>query len=99
MLLYVAEAWTLLTTDAATLRVFKRKILRKLIDLVRVGDDFRIRINSELYELLNDMNVVRLWLGHVVRMEEDGYLMRGSAKSAVFCVGRTKSRKSCHRLV
>ena len=26
---------------------------------VRVGDDFRIRFNSELYELLNDMDVVQ----------------------------------------
>ena len=39
---------------------------------------FRIRFNSKLYELLNDMDVVeriniqRLrWFGHVVRMEED----------------------------
>ena len=43
-----------------------------------VGDDFHIRFNSELYELLNDIDVVQRiniqrlrWLGHVVRMEED----------------------------
>ena len=45
---------------------------------MRVDDDFRIRFNSELYELLNDIDVVQrikiqrlLWLSHVVRMEED----------------------------
>ena len=45
---------------------------------MRVGDDFRIRFNSELYELLNDIGIVQRiniqrlsWLGHVVRMEED----------------------------
>ena len=39
---------------------------------------FRIRINSELYELLNNIDIVQrinfqrlCWLGHVVRMEED----------------------------
>ena len=78
MLLYGSEAWTLLRTDAAALRVFEGKVLRKIIGPVRIGDDFRIRFNSELYELLNDMDVVQLiniqrlcWLGHVVRMEED----------------------------
>ena len=30
----------------------------KIFDPVQVGDDFRIRYNSELYELLNDMDVV-----------------------------------------
>ena len=45
---------------------------------MRIGNDFRLRYNSELYELLNDMNVVQRiniqrlhWLRHVVRMEED----------------------------
>ena len=78
VLFYGAEAWTLLSTDAAALRVFERKVLPKIFGPVRVGDDFRIRFNSELYELLNDMDVVQRiniqrlrWLGHVVRMEED----------------------------
>ena len=56
--LYGAEAWTLLSTDAAALRVFERKVLRKIFGPVRVGDDFRIRFNRELYELLNDIDVV-----------------------------------------
>ena len=59
VLLYGAEAWTLLSTDVAALRVFERKVLRKIFGPVRVGDDFRIRFNSELYELLNDMDVVQ----------------------------------------
>ena len=71
VLLYGAEAWTLLRTDAAALRVFERKVLRKIFGSVRVGDDFRIRFNSELYELLNDVDVVLRWLGHAVRMEQD----------------------------
>ena len=78
ILLYGAEAQTLLSTDAAVLRVFERKNLRKIFGPVRVVDDFRIRFNSELYKLLNDIdfvqriNIQRLrWLGHVVRMEED----------------------------
>ena len=52
--------------------------VRKIFGLMRVGDDFRIRYNSELYELLNDIDVVQRihikrlrWLGHVDRMKED----------------------------
>ena len=78
VLLYGAEVWPLSSTDAAALRVLERKALRKIFGPVRVGDDFRIRFNSGLYELLNDIDVVeriniqRLqWLCHVIRMEEN----------------------------
>ena len=78
VLLYGAEGWILLNTNVAALRIFERKVLRKIYSPVRVDDDFRIRSNSVLYELLNDMDVVgciniqRLcWLSKVVRMEED----------------------------
>ena len=44
---------------------------------MQIGDDFRMRYNNELYELLNCIkvvqciNILRLhWLGHV-RMEEN----------------------------
>ena len=90
MLLYGAESWTLLSTDAAALRVFERKVLRKIFGPVRVGHDFRIRFNSELYEVVNDIDVVqhiniqRLhWLGQVVRMEEDAPARR--ILDAVIC--------------
>ena len=112
MVLYGAEAWTLLGTDAAALRVYERKVLRKIFGPVRVGDDFRIRFNNELYELCNDIDIVQpinmqrlRWLGHDVRMEEDvpARRMRKSAevgeKEDLVSVGRTKSRKPCHRLV
>ena len=95
VLLYGAEAWTLLSTDAAALRVFERKVvLRKIFKPRRVGDDFRIRFNSELYELFNYMDVVQRiniqrlsWLGHVVRMEEEAPTRR------VFDAGICRSRR------
>ena len=83
VLLYGAEAWTLLSTDATVLRGFERKVLRTIFGPVQVGDGFRIRFNSELYKLLNDLdvehriNIQRLsWLGHVVRMEENASAIR-----------------------
>ena len=45
-----------LSGDAAAFRIFGRKVLRKIFSLVRVGDDFRL---SELYDLLNDLDVVQ----------------------------------------
>ena len=59
MVLYGAESWTLLNTDAAALEVFERKVLPKIFGPVQVGDDFRKRWKSELYELLNDIDVVQ----------------------------------------
>ena len=44
-------------TDAAVLRVFGRKVQRKIFGLVRVDDDFLIRSKNELYDLLNDICV------------------------------------------
>ena len=58
-LLYGVEALNLLSTDAAVLRAFERKVLLKILGLVRVDDDFRMRSNSELYGLLNDIDVVQ----------------------------------------
>ncbi|XP_060665548.1 uncharacterized protein LOC132797786 [Drosophila nasuta] len=43
------KAWVVSMTDAAALGVFERKILRKIFGPVRIGDDFRIRMNHELY--------------------------------------------------
>ena len=53
VLLHGAEAWTLkiLRAEAAALRVFEWKALRKIFGLVRA--DCSIRSNSELYELFN----------------------------------------------
>ena len=42
VLLYGAEIWTPLSTNAATLRAFVRKVLRKIFTSVRVGNDFHI---------------------------------------------------------
>ena len=101
MLLYGAEAWTLLSTDATALRIFERKVLRKIFGPVRVGDDFRIRFNSELYELPNDMDVVQRiniqrlrWLGHVVRLEEDASARR-VFDAGIY--GRRRKGRSCIR--
>ena len=45
---YGGDVWTLLSTDAAALRIFERKVERKIFGPVRCGDDFHIRYNNNL---------------------------------------------------
>ena len=78
VLLYGAESWTISASDALALGVFERKILRKIFGPVRIGVEYRIRMNHELYELFADMDIMQRikiqrlrWLGHVVRMDEN----------------------------
>ena len=78
MLLYGAEAWTLSSTDAAALGEFERNMPRQIFGPVRVGEDYCIQTNRELYELSNAMDVAKRiniqrfrWLGYIVRMDVD----------------------------
>ena len=52
-------AQRLLSTDAVALRIFERKVVIKIFNPVRVGDDFLIWFNNELYELFKDIDVVQ----------------------------------------
>ena len=56
------------SADAAA---FERKVLRRIFGPVRVGDDYRIRINRELYELFNDMDVAKSKIFGLVRVADD----------------------------
>jgi len=75
---YGCEAWTLTTRDEQRLRIFERKILRKIYGPVQdKAGSWRIRMNHELNELIGNADIVRFiksrrraWLGHVMRMDE-----------------------------
>jgi hypothetical protein len=75
---YGCEAWTLTDRDEQHLRIFERRILRKIIDPVQNEDrSWRVRMNYELNELTRNADIVRFiksrriaWLGHVVRMDD-----------------------------
>jgi len=74
---YGCEAWTLTSRNEQQLRIFERKILRKIF--VPAQDEngiWRIRKNHELNELIGNADIVRFiksrrmaWLGHVTRMD------------------------------
>ena len=69
VLIYDIQTWKLLSTDTVPVRVFERKLLRKILGPVQSGDDFRIRSNSELYELLNDIEILQRI--NIQRLKED----------------------------
>jgi hypothetical protein len=75
---YGCEAWTFTNRDEQCLRVFERRILRRIFGPVRDEDGcWIIRMNHELNDLIKNADMVRFvkskrmtWQGHVMRMEE-----------------------------
>ena len=74
---YGCETWTLTSRNEQKLRIFERKILKKIFGPVQDGNViWRIRKNHELNELIGNADIVRFiesrrmaWLGHVMRMD------------------------------
>jgi hypothetical protein len=73
---YGSETWTLTKSDENSLRIFERKILRKIYGPVQEGDTCRIRYNEELKRFIKGEDIVKFikaqrirWLGHVKTME------------------------------
>jgi hypothetical protein len=75
---YGCEAWTLTNQDEQNLRIFERRILRKICGPVQNEDgSWRVRMNYELSELVKNTDIVRFiksrriaWLGHMMWMDE-----------------------------
>lgn len=76
VLTYGSETWTLTKKEENRLRVFERKILRKIFGPIRdrISDEWRLLNNNEIYKLYKDSDIVakikakRLkWIGHVIR--------------------------------
>jgi hypothetical protein len=75
---YAAETWTLNISDENALRIFERKVIRKIYSPVCQDGVWRVRSNSEINSLLRGEDIVRhekslrlSWLGHVERMESE----------------------------
>jgi len=76
------------------LRIFERKILRKIYGPIQEGDIWRIRNNEELNRSIKGEDIVKFikaqrirWLGHVERMEE-GAMARKMMEGGLFIVRR-----------
>jgi len=79
------------------LRIFERKILRKIYGPIQERDIWRIRNNEELNRSINGEDIVKFikvqrirWLGNVKRMEV-GAIPRKMMEGRLF-IGRRKGR-------
>jgi len=73
-----SETWTLTKFDENLLRIFERKILRRIYGPVQEGDIWIIRNNEELNRSIKGEDNVKFinaqrirWLGHAKRMEAE----------------------------
>jgi hypothetical protein len=73
---YVSETWCLTQAAGDMLRVWGRKVLRKIFGAVSENGTWRPRTNKEIADLYKEPDIVteikrnRLrWIGHVERME------------------------------
>jgi hypothetical protein len=94
---YGNETWTLTKSDENLLRIFERKILRKINGPIQEGDIWRIRNIEGLNGSINGGDIVKFikaqrirWLGHVKRMEV-GVMPRKMMEGRLF-IGRRKGR-------
>ena len=74
---YGCQTWTLTSRNEQQLRIFERKILRKIFGPVQDENGiWRIRKNHDLNEVTGNADIVRFiesrrmaWLEHVMRMD------------------------------
>jgi hypothetical protein len=100
---YGCEAWTLTNRDEKHLRIFERRILRKIYGPVQNEDvSWRNRRNYELNELIGNADIVRFinsrrmaWLGHVMRMDNKGTSKRILQWKLIGTRTRRRPRKRC----
>ena len=83
VLTYASETWTLSKTNERRLSMFERKVLRCIFGAKQENGTWRKRYNYELYEIVNEPNIVNyikvkrlVWAGHLVRMNNDRTLKK-----------------------
>jgi hypothetical protein len=79
VLIYGSESWTLTKGDEEKLRIFERKVLRRIYRPTREKEEWRIKYNHELYDLYKNPEIVKtVKLGRLRRL---GHLTRANAIS------------------
>ena len=114
VLLYGAETWVLTDRDKQVLGVFEKKILRKIFGPVQILEEYRIRYNTDLYELYVDIGIIQCinieilrWLGHIVQMDDgapgkevlQGDVKDNRRKGHQISGGKPKCRRSSSNLL
>ena len=99
----LSQTWTLSKTNERQLSLFERKVLRCIFGAKQEKGIWRKRYNYELYEKLNEPNIVNYsyiklkrlaWAGHLMRMNNDRTIKKifNVKPDGVRRVGRPKLR-------
>jgi hypothetical protein len=74
---YGSESWTLTKVNEDKLKIFERKILRKIYSPSYINGVWRTKYNDGLHKLFKELNIVQSikinrlkWLGYIRRMDE-----------------------------
>lgn len=71
ILTYGSRAWALSKADEELLKIFERKILRKILGSIRQGNGWRSRMNDERERLRKGVQMLFVSSRHVIRMSND----------------------------
>jgi sorting nexin-29 len=75
ILSYGSEAWTMTSEEMNAVRIFERKIVRKVYGPINEGESWRIRTNKEIEDILEGADIVKFiksrWCGHIDRMNNE----------------------------
>ena len=81
---YACETWVLKENIKTKLRVFKRKVLKRIYGSTKESDGtWRIKSNEELNRLISNKNIINYikaqrlaWFGQVHRMPDNGIVKK-----------------------
>jgi len=99
---YACETWVLKENMKTKLRVFERKVLRRIYGPTKEKDGtWQIKLNEELNRLTGNKNIINYtkaqrlaWLGHVYRMPDNSMVKKVYEWSPTLTrsLGRPKNR-------
>ena len=100
VVVYGSETWTLTKSNERALRIFERKVIRRIWGAVREDDGWRMRSNREIEDILEREDIVRFiksrridWLGHTKRMAENRMPKRILGETIIGGRGRGRPRR------
>ena len=77
VVMYRCETWTFSESDENQLRMFERRIFRRIYGIAKEEDSWSIGKNKEFNALIEGKDIVMFtkaqrisWLGHAERMED-----------------------------
>jgi hypothetical protein len=72
------EDWTVSLEETSARRIFEGKIVRRIYGPINEGENWRIRTNKELEDMLEGADIVKFikslrlrWCGHIERMNNE----------------------------